>query len=374
MLKAIPCVIMRGGTSKGILFKKNDLPEDETKRDEIILKIFGSGDPSQIDGLGGAQIHTSKTMIVWKSAKPNVDIEYLFGQVGIERRFIEWVGNCGNLTAAVGPFSIDEGLIKGKEPSTRVRMYNVNTNKRIDAIVPVENEKTKYDGNYQIDGVPNPGSRIDLVWYDPKGSLTNKLLPTGNPIDKITIENTIIEASLVDAGNPAVFIRAKDIGLQGSELPWEIPSTILEKLEKIRSKAAELMGLVEKAEEAIIKSPHFPHIVIIGEKKDYKTSNGKLIKKDEYTVLARLFSLQRMHHAYPVTGSISTAAASKIPGSIVNQLSEDRGEDVIIAHPKGIIDVKVKTRPLGDLIDIESITVGRTARRLMAGLAYYIEK
>jgi 2-methylaconitate cis-trans-isomerase PrpF len=313
MLSAIPCVIMRGGTSKGIFFKRSDLPEDETKRDEIILKIFGSGDPSQIDGLGGAQTHTSKTMIVWKSEKSDIDIEYLFGQVGIEKRFIEWVGNCGNLTAAVGPFSIDEGLIEGEEPSTRVRMYNVNTNKRIDAIVPVENGKTKYDGNYWIDGVPNPGSRIDLVWYDPKGSLTNKLLPTGNPIDKIIIGHITIEASLVDAGNPAVFIRAKDVGLQGSELPWEIPLTTLEKLEKIRSKAAELMGLVEKAEEATIKSPHFPFIVIIGEKKDYKTSNGKLIKKDEYTVMARLFSLQKMHHAYPITGAISTAAASKIP-------------------------------------------------------------
>ncbi|MEM4970064.1 MAG: PrpF domain-containing protein [Sulfolobales archaeon] len=372
-LKGIPCVIMRGGTSKGLFFKREDLPADEKKRDEIIMKIFGSGDPMQIDGLGGSHTHTSKVMIVWRSNIPGVDVEYLFGQVGIERRFIDWSGNCGNLTSAVAPFSIDEGLVKATGSKTLVRMYNVNTGKRIDAIVPTKDGMTDYEGDYMIDGVPNPGSRIDVIWHEPGGSHTGKLLPTGNPVDKIVVGGRTYEVSIVDAGNPAVFIRARDLGLTGAEMPGDISRETLDRLEAIRSKAAEIIGLVDRAEDATIKSPHFPFIAIIGEKKDYRAADGRIISKEKYTVLARLFSMQKMHHAYPVTGAICTAAAAKIPGTIVNQLSEDRGDIVIIGHPKGIIDLKVDARPSGESVHINSVTVGRTARRLMAGIAYYIE-
>ncbi len=372
-LKSIPCVIMRGGTSKGVFFKKEDLPEDEAKRDEVIMKIFGSGDPMQIDGLGGSHTHTSKTMIVWRSRRPGVDVDYLFGQVGIERRFVDYTGNCGNLTSAVAPFAIDEGIVEVKGPKALVRMYNVNTGKRVDAIVPVENGRTKYDGDYMIDGVPNPGSRIDVVWHEPGGAVSGRLLPTGNPMDRIDTGHEVVETSIVDAANPAVFVEAEDVGMKGTELPDEVSPEILARLERIRSKAAELMGLVERAEEATLKSPHFPFIVVIGERRSYRTALGKEIDKDEYTVLARLFSMQKMHHAYAVTGAICTAAAAKVPGTIVNRRCEDRGEVVIIGHPKGIIDLKVKVRPSGELVELESVTIGRTARRLMAGLAYYIE-
>ncbi len=371
-LRSIPAVIMRGGTSKGVFLKREDLPGDRSLWDEIILRIFGSGDPMQIDGLGGSHTHTSKVMIVWRSERQGIDIEYLFGQVGIERRFIDWGGNCGNLTSAVGPFAIDEDLVRPIEPVTVVRMLNINTGKRVDAIVPVRGGETNYEGDYYIDGVPNPGSRIDLVWYDPGGSHTGKLLPTGNPVDKIRVGDKIYEVSIVDAANPAVFVRAEDLGLTGAELPGEIPGSVAQKLEAIRSKAAELIGFVERAEEATIKSPHFPFIAIVGEKMDYKTPTGKTVKKEDYTVLARLFSMQKMHHAYPVTGAICTAAASKIPGTIVNQLSEDRGDRVIIGHPKGVIGLVVKTSPQGESVRVDSITIGRTARRLMRGYAYYI--
>jgi len=151
-------------------------------------------------------------MIVWRSERPGIDVDYLFGQVGIERRYIDWSGNCGNLTSAVGPFAIDVGIVKAVEPRTTVRMYNVNTGKRVDAIVPVKDGMTLYEGDYMIDGVPNPGSRIDLVWYDPGGSHIGKLLPTGNPLDRIEIGGKIYEISIVDAANPAVFVRAKDLG------------------------------------------------------------------------------------------------------------------------------------------------------------------
>jgi len=372
-LRGIPCVIMRGGTSKGLFFKREDLPEDPSIRDEILLRIFGSGDPSQIDGLGGAQPHTSKVMIVWKSDKPDVDIEYLFGQVGVEERIIDWKGNCGNLTSAVGPFAIDEGLIdKVVEPKTVVRMLNVNTGKRIDAIVPVRDGKTLYIGDYMIDGVPNPGARIELVWYDPGGSTTGKLLPTGNIIDVIEVEDKLYEATIIDAGNPVVFVEAKSVGLQGIELPHEVNYRTINLLEKIRSKAAEILGFVKSAEEARVKSPHLPLIAVVGERRDYRTVGGKLVRATDYTVLARLFHMQKMHHAYAITGAIATAIASKIPDTIVNRYAEDKGDIVLIGHPKGVVDVKVNIEFQGRNVKVNSVTIARTARRLMKGIAYYI--
>jgi len=365
---------MRGGTSKGLFFRREVLPEDPSVRDEILLRIFGSGDPSQIDGLGGAQPHTSKVMIVWKSDRPGVDVEYLFGQVGIEERVIDWRGNCGNLTAAVGPFAIDEGLVdKVVEPRTVVRMLNVNTGKRVDAIVPVRDGKTLYAGDYMIDGVPNPGARIDLVWYDPGGSTTGKLLPTGNVVDELEVEGKSYEVTIVDAGNPLVFVEARSVGLQGTELPHEVTYEKINLLEKIRSKAAEVLGFVKSAEEARVKSPHLPLIAVVGERRDYKTVSGKLVRATDYTVLARLFHMRKMHHAYAVTGAIATSIASKIPGSIVNRYAEDRGNLVLIGHPKGVIDVKVDIEFQGKDVKVNSVTIARTARKLMSGIAYYLD-
>jgi 2-methylaconitate cis-trans-isomerase PrpF len=371
-LKAVPCMLFRGGTSKGVFFKRDDLPGDRRLWDEVILKVFGSGDPLQIDGLGGSRINSSKVMIVWRSERDGVDVEYLFGQVGIEERFIDWTGNCGNLTTAVGCFAIEAGLVKPVEPVTIVRMYNVNTSKRVDALIPVKDGRIVYEGDYMIDGVPSPGSRIDLVWHDPGGATTGKLLPTGNSRDVIKIEGRELEVSIVDSANPAVFVRAEDVGLKGVELPNQVDRKTLEMLEMVRSKAAKLCGFVEKEEEAIVKSPHFPHIAVIGRKQDYITVQGRTVKREEYTILARLFALQEMHHAYPVTGAICTASAAKIPGTIVNELAEDRGEVVLIGHPKGIIDVKIKTKRISQGATIESATVGRTARKLMSGISYYL--
>lgn len=372
VLRGIPCVLMRGGTSKGVLFKREDLPPEGPQRDKVIVKIFGSGDPSQIDGLGGSRTHTSKTMIVWKSDRSENDIEYTFGQVGVEKPLVDWTGNCGNLTSAVAPFAIDEKILEAKEPYTSVRMYNTNTEKRIDAKVPVKGSSTEYEGEYRIDGVPNPGSRIDVRWWDPGGALSGKLLPTGNPVDRIDTGLEVVEGSIVDAANPAVFVRAEDIGLTGRELPEEISEASFLKLERIRSKAAELMGLVKEAKNATEKSVHFPYIAMVGERQNYKTGEGQTLKKDQYSILARLFSMQKMHHTYPVTGAICTGAAAKIPESIVNRLFEGKGNNVVIGHPRGLIEVVVEAAPAGENIEINSVTIGRTARRLMAGKAFYI--
>jgi hypothetical protein len=197
------------------------------------------------------------------------------------------------------------------------------------------------------------------------------MLPTGNPTDKIDTGVEVVEGSIVDASNPAVFIRAKDVGLTGRELPNEIGKDSELKLERIRSKAAVILGFVKDAREATEKSSHFPYIVIVGESQDFKTREGKTVKKGEYAILARLFSLQKMHHAYAVTGAICTGAAAKIPKSVVNNIFGSKGKKVVIGHPKGIIDVSVETVPAGESVEIRSVTVGRTARRLMSGIAYY---
>jgi hypothetical protein len=371
VLKSVPCVLMRGGTSKGVFFKREDLPSDEAERDRVILKIFGSGDPMQIDGLGGTHSHTSKTMIVRRSDNPGVDVDYTFGQVGIETAFIDYTGNCGNLTSAVAPFAIDERLMEATEPFTVVRMINSNTGKRIDAKVPVENGSAMYEGDYRIDGVANPGARIDVKWHQPGGAVSGKLLPTGNSADKINTGVEVVEGSIVDASNPAVFVRAKDVGLTGTELPDEIDSDARMVLERIRAKAAEMMGLVKEAKEASKKSPFLPFVIIVGDKQDYRTVGGMIVKSNEYSLLARLFSLQKMHHAYAVTGAICTATAAKISKSVVNQLCQEEGTRVVIGHPKGLIDVDVEITQTREGVRIDSATMGRTARRLMTGVAYY---
>jgi len=369
-LKEVPCCIMRGGTSKGVFFRREVLPSDESKMTEVILKIFGSGDPMQIDGLGGTHTQTSKTMIVWKSNRDGVDVDYLFGQVGVERQLVDYTGNCGNLTSAVGAFAVDEGIVTDGGSSQLVRLYNVNTNKRVDTLISLENGRTKYEGNYTIDGVPNPGARIDVEWHDPGGALSGKLLPTGSPVYKATIGQEHIECSLVDAGNPVVFVRATDVGMTGTELPNQVKSESLDKLEKIRSRATRLLGLVKADEEATSKSAHIPFVAVVGEVQDYASSSSKKISSNSYDLLARLFSMQKMHHAYPVTGAVCTAVAANISGTIVNDFSKVKSGKVIIGHPKGVIDIGVRMSPTDK---VESVTVARTARRLMNGMAYYSE-
>ncbi|MDG7007848.1 MAG: 3-methylitaconate isomerase [Nitrososphaerota archaeon] len=369
----VPCVIMRGGTSKGVFFKKADLPSSKSEMTDVILRVFGSGDPMQIDGLGGTHAQTSKTMVVSRSKQPGVDVDYLFGQVEVERKSVDYRGNCGNLTSAVGPFAIDEGLFRARGSSTKVRLFNTNTRKRVDASVQLEGGKTKYEGNYFIDGVPNPGARIDVTWYDPGGAVTGALFPTGNVVDRIPVQGRAIQASVVDASNPVVFVRAEDVGMKGTELPDDVSQDTLRKSELIRSKVCEMIGLVKEAGEATSKSPHIPFIAVVANPQNYTTSTGARITRHEYNVLPRLFSMQKMHHAYAVTGAICTAVAATIPGTIVNERSRAPAGRVVIAHPKGLIDVAVQSHSNHKGAVVDSVTVGRTARRLMAGSAFYIK-
>jgi 2-methylaconitate cis-trans-isomerase PrpF len=367
-LKSVYGVLMRGGTSRGLFLKKTDV-ENILDRDEVILKIFGSGTSSQVDGIGGGVTHTSKVMIVGRSRKPDVDVEYEFGQVGVDKRMIDWTGNCGNLTSAVAPFAIDEGLIPVKDGLALIKMLNINTMKRVDAVVPVKDGVTQYDGDYRIDGVPTPGSKIETIWHDPAGSVTGRLLPTGNAREFIDAGFGKLEVSIVDAGNPVVFVRAVDVGFKGTEKPDEVGDEVILRLEKIRGHAAKAMGLVDNPSEAVVKSPHFPFLALVRESHDFRTVDGRLINSKDYDVSVRLFSMQKMHHACAVTAAICIAVASKMAGTLVHEMSRQRGETIIVGHPRGLIDLKVKVSRNGG--GVESVTISRTVRKIMAGKVFY---
>lgn len=376
MQEKIPAVIMRGGTSKGVFLKMEDVPffSDKEKRDKIILSIFGSPDPMQIDGLGGTHSHTSKVMIVKPSSGADFDVEYTFGQVAVNKPLIDYGGNCGNLTSAVGPFAIDEGMVKAKEPFTTVNLYNTNTRKKIIAEVPVQGRKAKVEGDYAIDGVPGTGAKIITHFVDPGGTLTDSLLPTGNLVDEIDTGEEVVKCSIVDATNPLVFVKAEDLGLSGKELPNQLNADkeMLARIEKIRSAAAQITGIVDNRKKATDTSPGIPKIAFVAESKNYTSSLGREIKKEAINLTARMMSMQKMHHAYAATGAMCTAAAAKIKGTVVNEVAKIGGEEITIGHPKGIIKIRVKIDSSSkNSPKVREVVIARTARRLMEGFAYY---
>jgi len=380
MQKKIRAVIMRGGTSKGVFFREQDLPQDKELRDKIITRIFGSPDPygRQIDGLGGATSTTSKVAIIGKSNSPEYDVNYTFGQVAIRKRLIDYRGNCGNLSSAVGPFAIDEGMVEVSEPITRVRIFNTNTKKLIVANVPVENGKAKVEGDYYISGIPFPGAKIALEFYEPGGAVTGKLLPTGNVVDTLEIPGIgEVEFSFVDASNPVIFIEARTIGLEGTELPPEVDSRpeILEMLDRIRSFIGALYGFGSTPEEVSKNSPAVPKIAFVSPPTDYISTSGKKISKDEISLTARIISMGKLHAAYALTGAICTAIASSIPGTIVNRVSRGpiKNGEVIIGHPAGVMEVVPFVKQTETGFFAEKAIAFRTARRIMEGFVYYPE-
>ncbi len=370
----IRCAIVRGGTSKGIFLHENDLPSNIEERNEVILKIFGSPDIRQIDGLAGAEPLTSKLAIISPSSHEDADVDYTFGQVSIDKPLIDFSGNCGNISSGVGPFAIDEGLVKAVEPITKVRIYNTNTKKILVAEVPVKNGKARVIGDYKIDGVPNTGAKIMMDFAGTVGSATGKMLPTGNPIDVMNIDGLgEIEVSLVDVANPMVFVRAKDLGLSGIETPAEIDGDpkILDTLESIRAKAAVMMGIAQTEEEASEKSPAFPMVAFVSEPQNYiDFTTGKEIKGTDVDFVSRLMFMQVMHKTYAGTGTTCTGAAAKIPGTIVNEVSTSSDVAVRIGHPAGVINIEVETTIENNQVYLKRAAFGRTARRIMDGYVY----
>jgi methylitaconate Delta-isomerase len=372
----VRCTIMRGGTSKGIFFLRNDLPKEEVLRDRVIRRIFGTPDRREIDGLGGADPLTSKVCLIGPSTRKDCDVDYLFGQVSLTEPMIDWKSNCGNLSAAVGPFAIDEGLVDAVSPVTRIRIHQVNTQKVIGAEVLVHDNRAEVEGDWAIDGVPGTGAKVTLDWADSAGSLTGRLLPTGKAVDMLHVEGLgDFEVSLVDAAIPVVFIEAAALGLRGSEPPQEIDgnSELLARIEKIRSAATVRMGLCDDWRTATTLRPYSPFFALCAAPQSYRTwTTGAEISADGVDLVVRLLFMQQMHKTYPVTGTTCTVVAAMIPGTIPHRLSRpginERGA-LRIGHPAGIIRPEGRVGYENGEYRIKRATVDRTARCLMRGYA-----
>jgi len=368
----LPCSIIRGGTSKGVFFLESVVPPEGELRDKVILCALGSPDIRQIDGLGGANSLTSKVCIIGPSNRRDADVDYTYGQVNIDKAMIDWEGNCGNLTSAVGVFAISQNLLKPVEPMTTVRIYNTNSNKIIHATYPVKDGFVLSEGDYSIPGVPGTGAKLKVDFFDPSGSITLKLLPTGNVKDDIDLkEKGIFTVSIVDAGNPVIFLKAEDIRLIGTELPSEIDKMQgkLELLEEIRGICSELIGIVHDRKFALSKSPAYPKIAFVTSAKDYINTEGNTIHGEDVDLVARMVSFQKMHSAFAVTGAICTGAASKIKGTIVNEVVSERVKStntIILGQPYGTMEVSVEME--GDMLI--KAGVFRTARKILDGNVY----
>jgi methylitaconate Delta-isomerase len=372
----IRCAILRGGTSKGVFFHRNDLPRNEALRDKVIRRVFGAPDPREIDGLGGADTLTSKVAVIGPSTREDCDVDYLFGQVNLVEPMIDWRSNCGNISSAVGTFAIDEGLVEAMEPITVVRIHQVNTGRIIISEVPVVDGKSAVEGDHAIDGVPGTGAKVVLDWSDSEGAITGKLLPTGNVTDVLKVEGIgEIEVSLVDAAIPVVFVEAGNLGLSGTETPQEIDgdAELVDRIERIRSHAAVALGLCEDWTKATRQVPYTPFFAICSPPASYASwTTGEKIADDAVDLVVRLLFMQKMHKAYPVTGTVCTTAAAMIPGTVANRLTRpgvrERGE-VRIGHPSGIISPEGKVEKMGENFELKRATVDRTARYIMKGFA-----
>jgi 2-methylaconitate cis-trans-isomerase PrpF len=376
----IPCVIQRAGTSKGVYFHEKDLPESPQLREKVILSVFGSPDIRQIDGLGGADPLTSKMAIIGPSQRDDADVNYTMGQVSINESFIDFTGNCGNISSGVGPFAIDEGLVTVKEPQTVVRIYNTNTKKILKAYVPTYRGKSKYTGDYAIDGVPGTGSKILLDYSETSGTLGGKVLPTGNPVDVISFPAIgEAEVSIVDVGNPCCFFKAESLGFSGIEGPMD-PKVIesLENIELIRGTVSKLLGLATDASKAWIESPTLPLIIFVNEPEDYTSfTDGVRIKDANIDLVSRSFFMQTMHKTYPGTGAVCTAAAAMIEGTIVNRVCSVRASEakiVRIGHPSGTMPVEVDVENTSQGPNVKLVAFGRTSRRILEGFVYVPER
>ena len=373
---AIPATLYRGGTSRGLLMLDADVPYSRDVLTAILLRAFGSPDARQIDGVGGATSLTSKALIVGPERTADTDVRMLFAQVGVAAPTVDWGGNCGNMTAAVGPFAIDAGLVEAVEPVTVVRIRSANTGVLVRAHVRVRDGRVVTEGDYAIAGVPGTSSRIDLEWVTPGGSTTGRLLPTGRRRDTLVLsDGRRIDVSIVDAANPIVFCTAQAIGLTGLELPTALESRTdaMATLEEIRSIAAELLAIVPDRGVATRVSPGLPKVGFVAPRATYLTTGGETLPAHSHDLQARLLSMQTAHRSYAGAASICTAVAAQIPGTVVHESAADSAlnpDYVRIGHPAGIMDVQVTMRGLDSDPEVLSATVSRTARRLMSGTVW----
>lgn len=377
--RKIPCVIQRGGTSKGIYIHEKDLPKDPEIQKRVILSIFGSPDRRQIDGVGGADPLTSKLAIIAPSQRKDADVNYTFGAVDLTQPIVDYRGNCGNISSGVGPFAIDEGLVEAKAPETVVRIFNTNTEKLFTAYVPIQNGKTKYLGDYAIDGVPGTAAKILMDYSATAGAITGKLLPTGNPTDMISVPGLgRIEVSIVDAANPMCFIKPSVLNFSGIEGPLD-PKVLdaLKTVELIRGTVARMIGLVDDATKARTESPAIPMLAVVSESRDYTSfTDGRRIEAGAIDFVSRVFYMQEMHKTYSATATVCTGAAALIEGTLVHRVCNPRAFEkkvVRFGHPAGAILIEVEVEKQDGRFHLKKAALGRTSRRIMEGFAYVPE-
>ncbi|KJH66499.1 2-methylaconitate cis-trans isomerase PrpF [Chromobacterium violaceum] len=379
----IPAVYMRGGTSKGVFFRLQDLPEAARQpgaaRDALLLRVIGSPDPygKQIDGMGGATSSTSKTVIVSRSARPDHDVDYLFGQVAIDKAFVDWSGNCGNLSAAVGPFAIANGLIDpARIPADgfcTVRIWQANIGKTIVAHVPVANGQVQETGDFELDGVTFPAAEVRLEFLDPADEGEGDggaMFPTGKLVDTLEVPGVgAFPATLINAGIPTIFVNAADIGYTGTELQDAINSdpAALARFETIRAHGALKMGLIKRLDE-IATRQHTPKIAFVAPPADYVSSSGKPVKASDIDVLARAMSMGKLHHAMMGTAAVAIGTAAAIPGTLVNLAAGGgKRQAVRFGHPSGTLRVGAQAREAHGEWMVTKAEMSRSARVLMEG-------
>jgi 2-methylaconitate cis-trans-isomerase PrpF len=374
----VRCVLMRGGTSKGLYFHEADLPRPGPRRDAVLLRLMGSPDFLQIDGLGGSRPITSKAAIIAPSTHGHADVDYTFAQAEIDGAGVGYAGNCGNISSGVGPFAVDEGLVEALEPVTRVRIFNTNTRALIVAEVPVRDGRARVTGDLAIPGVPGTGAEIVMNWVATIGAKTGRLLPTGRAVDEITLETgATVRATLCDAGNACVWVLATDLGRTGSELAEEIneDAGLIGTAREIRGKAAVRMGLATDWSRVDEQSPGLPMVGLVAPPAGYRTlsgGSGDEVEEKQMDLRVRLLFMNRLHESIAGSGSICLAAASKIPGSVVEAVTAGRRPDeLLIGHPSGITPAKVEAHSGPGGVTFDVLGFSRTARRLMDGTAYY---
>lgn len=380
----IPATYMRGGTSKGVFFSLDDLPHEAQQpgreRDALLMRVIGSPDPygKQIDGMGGATSSTSKTVIVSPSRRPGHDIDYLFGQVSIDRPFVDWSGNCGNLSAAVGAFAIAKGLMPferlPENGMATVRIWQANIGKTIIAEVPIRNGEVQELGDFELDGVTFPAAEISLAFLDPAAGEEGEdgaMFPTGKVVDDLDVPGIgVIQATMIDAGIPTIFVDAESIGFKGTELQDDIneDAEILKRFESIRAHGALRMGLITSLDQAVARQ-HTPKVVFVSKPQAYTSSSGKPVTPGDVDLLVRALSMGKLHHAMMGTAAVAIGTAAAVPGTLVNTAAGGgQRESVCFGHPSGTLRVGASVEHVDGEWRVTRAVMSRSARVLMEGV------